>query len=400
MFQKATGIIAEYNPLHNGHRYHLEKASQSGGPLVVVLSSNFLQRGEPAFIDKTVRARMALEAGADLVLELPVVFSCHNAGVFAKGAVDVLEATGVVDKISFGMENVPTDLESILAILVDEPHPFKANLRYFLDSGLSYVQARAEALEKMHPGSIEFLSQPNNILAISYLTRIAQKNYDIRAIPVPRIGGGYHQRELHPIYPSATAIREAVRSGNPKAMKGMPHSCGALLQGQIDDGKCCLKMDKLWEYLKFLLLRTTAQGLKKHAEFGEGIENRFLSQSMKASCWEDLISRCVTRRYPRGRLQRNMIHFLINLDHETNRQFQNQGPGYIRPLASNARGRDLLKTMNKTAKIPLITRTSDLKGYRYGSSMMEVERRACDLWELLIANGEPGRELKRQPLMV
>ncbi len=399
MSQKAIGIIAEYNPLHNGHRYHIEKASESGDPLVVVLSSNFLQRGEPAFIDKESRARMALLAGADLVLELPVAFSCHNAGVFANGAVDILEATGVVDRISFGMENVPADLDAILAILVDEPDPFKANLRYFLDSGLSYVQARAEALEKIHPGSRELLSQPNNSLAISYMTRIAQKGYGIRAIPITRIGGGYHQIELHRSHPSATSIRLAIREKNPSAMDGMPENCASILRDQIKAGRCCLKMERLWEYLRLLLLRTTPQELRQYAEFGEGIENRFLRQSLRASSWDELISTCVTKRYPRGRLQRNMIHFLINLGHDLNREFQRKGPAYIRPIAATPRGRDLLRTMNDKASLPLVTRLSHLKGYSYGSSMMELELRACDLWELLTPNGLPGTESKRHPYM-
>ena len=400
MYQKAIGIIAEYNPLHNGHRYQMDEASRSGAPLVVVLSSNFLQRGEPAFIDKASRARMALEAGADLVLELPVMFSCHNAGVFAKGAVDILNATGVVDRISFGMEDIPQNLDRILAILVDEPDPFKANLRYFLNSGLSYVQARAEATDKLCPGSKDFLSQPNNSLAISYLARIAEKNYPITSIPIRRVGGGYHQRELHPSYPSATSIREALRLGNPRALDGMPEGCAHILKKQIEIGRCCLKMDRLWDYLRLLLTRTTPEDLKNSAEFGEGVENRFLYQLSRSSSWDDLISRCITKRYPRGRLQRNMVHFLINLSHAQNREFQLRGPAYIRPLGANDRGKELLKIVKERATLPLVTRLSHLKGQGYGSSMMAVEQRACDLWELLIPNGIPGTELKRKPLIL
>lgn len=400
MCQKAIGIIAEYNPLHNGHRYQMGVASESGIPVIVVLSSNFLQRGEPAFIDKESRARMALKAGADLVLELPVVFSCHNAGVFAKGAVDILEATGVVDRISFGMEDIPPTLDRILAILVDEPHPFKTNLRYFLDSGFSYVQARAEATEKLCPGAREFLSLPNNSLALSYMTRIAQKNYHIRPMPVSRVGGGYHQKELHPTYPSATSVRYAVRNGNPNSTDGMPSCCAEILQEQISLGRCCMDLGKLWEYLRFSLMRTTPEDLGEHAEFGEGIENRFLSYLHRSSSWEEFISLCVTKRYPRGRLQRNMIHFLINLKHHQNRDFQKKGPAYIRTLGANAKGRELLKAMKERSRLPLVARLSHLKGDEYGSSMMDVERRACDLWELLIPQGNPGRELKRSPVLI
>lgn len=400
MLQKATGIIAEYNPLHRGHRYHIEKASESGDPIVVVLSSDFTQRGEPAFIDKTSRTMMALKAGADLVLELPVIFSCHNGGVFANAAVDILEATGVVDRLSFGMETVPPNLEAIVAILVEEPKPFKHALRSFLDLGYSFVRARAEAAEETVPGALEFLSNPNNSLAVSYMSRIAQRGYAIKPLPVKRIGGGYHEDNLSSPYPSATAIRNSVRSGNPCAMTGLPEESRVILESDMARGRCLLGFEELWKYLRFLLTRTDADGLKSHAEFSEGIENRFICHAKTSASWEDFIGKCSSKRYPRSRLQRNMAHLLIGLDHLKNRLYQEKGPAYIKPLGATERGRELLRLIGREGRLPVVTRAGRIKSDPYGLSIMEREHRACDIWELLVPGGKPGRDVKTPPIMI
>ncbi len=400
LLQRAIGIIAEYNPLHRGHEYHIKKTSESGDPVIVILSSNFTQRGEPAFIDKRSRAEMALKAGADLVLELPAAYSCHNAGVFANAAVDILAATEVVNRISFGMETIPDNMDAIVAILVDEPKPFKLALRSFLDSGYSFVQARAEAAERVLPGALAFLSSPNNSLATSYMSRIAQKGYPIDPVPVSRIGGGYHEKNIATEFPSATAIRDSVRNGDPYAMAGLPEGSRTILELEIADGRCLLNFHELWKCLRLLLTRTTADELKRHAEFNEGIENRFIFQAKTSASWEDFISKCSSKRYPRGRLQRNMIHFLIGLDHQNNRMYQAKGPAYIKPLGATEKGRELLWHISKKSRLPLVTRFSHVKRDPYGMSIMNLERRACDIWELLIPNGEVGRDIKTPPLMI
>ena len=146
---RVAGIVAEYNPLHRGHAYHMEETKRilKAEALVVALSSDFLQRGEPACVNKWTRTTMALESGADLVLELPALFSCHNASVFANAGVDILAATGVVTHLSFGMENPEVPLEPLADILLQEPPHFKTELRGFLDLGLSYAEARSRALK-------------------------------------------------------------------------------------------------------------------------------------------------------------------------------------------------------------------------------------------------------------
>jgi predicted nucleotidyltransferase len=399
MFKKAIGIIAEYNPFHMGHLHHVENASSSGDPVIVALSSNFTQRGKPAFIDKWSRAEMALLSGADLVLELPVVFSCHNAGVFANAGVDIMKSTGVVDRLSFGMETISPKLQDIVAILVEEPKPFKLNLRKFLNEGFSYVESRARAMDCAYPGAGEILSQPNNSLAISYMIRIEEKGYDITPLPVKRAGAGYHDRSISVEFPSATAIRKGIRGKREKAFQQVPPFSRKILEREISRGRCFLDNDTLWERIRFLMTRTSGEELGKYAEFGEGIENRFMKALGKSTDWEDFIDRCTSRRYPRGRLQRNMMHFLIGLGHEENRAYQEKGPAYLRPLGATKRGRDLLKRIDEVGTLPVISKFAQLDR-DYGRSMLLMERRSCDIWELLLPGGTPGKDARTPPIIV
>ncbi|HOU33493.1 MAG TPA: nucleotidyltransferase family protein, partial [Synergistaceae bacterium] len=215
MSEAVVGIIAEYNPLHNGHFHHLARAREESGArgVVVVLSSYFVQRGEPAMVDKWARTAMALACGADVVLELPTVFSCHNAGVFANAAVDLLAALGGVTHVAFGMEEPQGDLETLGAILMEEPEAFKSALQRFLQEGFSFVESRSRALETLVPGSASLLRGSNNTLALAYCCRIRSRGYALRPVRIQRVGSGYHHRDLVP-FASATAVREGLRRGN------------------------------------------------------------------------------------------------------------------------------------------------------------------------------------------
>ncbi|MCF0247902.1 MAG: nucleotidyltransferase family protein, partial [Synergistes sp.] len=214
MHYPAAGIVAEYNPFHNGHLYHIEQARResSAEAVVVVLSSDFVQRGEPAMLDKYTRTEAALACGADLVLELPVLFSAHNAGVFANAAVDILAASGIVTHIAFGAEDPNCLTDTLIDILLKESEPFKTLLKKHLKKGLSFVEARARAVNEILPGSAKVLSGSNNTLALAYMKRIKEKNYPLIPLPIKRCGSGYNDKSLKE-YASAAAIRRAIREG-------------------------------------------------------------------------------------------------------------------------------------------------------------------------------------------
>ncbi|MDO4561229.1 MAG: nucleotidyltransferase family protein [bacterium] len=398
-----AGIVAEYNPLHCGHLHHIKKARELcvAEAVIVVLSSDFVQRGEPALLDKWTRTEMALRCGVDLVVELPVIFSSHNAGVFADAAVDLLAATGVVTHLSFGAENPDCLMDSIVDILLKEPEPFKPLLKKHLDSGLSYVEARARAAEEMHPGSAAALAGSNNTLALAYLARIKKKNYDIQPLPVKRIGAAYNSTGLEH-FASATAIRLALKNGaREEALRHLPPEAEKILANALKEGRACTGRDTYWKLLRAVLLRTKPEALAKYAEISEGIEYKMIAAALEAKSFEEWCGACTSKRYPAGRIRRSAVHTLLGLDHWTNRAAQRLGPPYIRALGMNAAGRALLREMRDRAALPVVTTYGKTaQASPYAAKTARYEALACELWEELIPNGRLGGEHKRRIIMV
>ncbi len=396
-----VAIVAEYNPFHQGHRYQIQQIGHvAPWAVVALLSTSFLQRGVPALLDKWTRAEMALRGGVDLVVELPIPFGCHNAGVFASGAAALLDAMAVVDRLSFGMEAIPRDWDRIVSILCQEPPPFKAALRGFLERGLSYAQARALAAEELCPGAAQFLAQPNNTLATAYAEALARRGSSIALLPVLRQGGGYHDDHIETPRASAAAIRRSLEEGRiQEACEALPPASARLLAEALESGRCCLDPAPLWAALRLLLLRSDGAGLAQYAEMGEGIQHRFLAAARRCQGLAELVEAVASRRYPRTRVQRQLIHLLIGLKQDQNREFQARGPAYIRPLAMNQRGRELLRHMSSRAKLPILSKPGALKD-RYGRSMLDLEFRAARIWETLVANPQWDREVRARPVIL
>ncbi len=400
MSKNIVGIIAEYNPLHNGHFHHLLRAREESGAegVVVVLSSHFVQRGEPAMVDKWTRTAMAMACGADVVLELPTVFSCHNAGVFANAAVDLLAALGGVTHVAFGMEDPLGDLDTLTSILLSEPAAFKSALQQFLQKGFSFVESRARALETLVPGSAPLLRGANNTLALAYCCRIQSRGYALQPIRIQRVGAGYHHRDLAP-FASATAVREALRQGNWESLAlAVPPASAALLHQARDEGRTVLDFDFLGRLARFLILRLGAEGLRGMAEMREGLEYRLLDAARRALSWEDLVQRCVSRRYPRGRIQRHLLHILLGLGHWENRALQRLGPPYLRLLGTTLRGREILRKTWSLRKLPLLAKASPPPG-RWAQTVMALEHRAAALWEMELPVPEAQTETRRRVVL-
>ena len=410
-----VGIIAEYNPLHRGHAYHIRKSRSlaEADAVISVISANFVQRGLPSLADKSLRAAMALSCGADLVLELPVVFSSHNAGIFANAAVDILAATGLTSAISFGMETPdPSMLRAIADALNEEPPAFKGSLKKFLRAGHSFVQSRSLALEESLPGSLAFLKSPNNSLAVSYVKRIREKGYGMAAFAVERAGAGFHDEKLPDgdAAASAAAIRALLRQGEAeRAFPLMPDESAGLLRGALEAGRLADCHSRLWFAVRHAILREGAEGMRKISEMGEGLENRMLDSAWRSGSFESFVTACTSRRYTAGRIQRHAMHLLISLGHEESRRFQRLGPAYIRILGANGTGRKLLSLMRKTASLPVISRASvpkrapdsftGVSGVSDASRMMEIECRATEIWEMLTDSPEIRSEARRVPVI-
>jgi predicted nucleotidyltransferase len=351
---------------------------------------------------------MALACGVDLALELPVVFSSHNAGVFADAAVDIIAATGQVSSLSFGMETPYVGMANDLAdILNDEPRRFRVALKKNLGAGFSFVQARSMALDDIVPGSLELLKRPNNNLALAYVKRIREKNYDIEPRAVERLGSGFHETAVSFADASATAIRALVFEGRfEEAYSFMPDESVRLLRRAAEAGRLTNDRDRLWRAVKQAIIRCGTDGLLGISEMGEGLENRMFGVAMRSDSFDSFVDACATRRYTKGRIQRHCAHLLINLGHEDSREFQKRGPAYIRVLGATTAGRRLLADMREKATLPVITRTSAPKSAKRGdpgvataAKIMAFEHRATEIWETLAEKPELRSEARLIPLM-
>lgn len=400
---KVAGIIAEYNPFHRGHLYHIRKSRMraQADAIIVVISSNFVQRGEPALADKETRTRMALACGADLALELPVVFSSHNAGLFANAAVDILAATGLVQNLCFGMETPGERLDGIADILNEEPERFRDALKKHLSLGYSFVQARSMALDEIIPGSLSLLKGSNNNLALAYVKRIREKGYPFIPLAIQRQGADYHDRELPAgdAMASASAIRSRFGSGDKEEAEAcMPEEAAELLRDADRNGHIASDRERFWRAVKLSLLRSDAESLSRIAEMREGLENRMLKLAYRASSLDEFVDACTSRRYTKGRIQRYCTHLLIGLEHCGSRLFQENGPAYIRVLGANETGRRLLSLMRESAALPVVSRAA-ASFSPYAQAMMQFEHRASEIWELLTDAPRPQREARLIPVM-
>ena len=229
--------------------------------------------------------------------------------------------------------------------------------------------------------------------------RIAQKKYPIQTAPILRIGAGYHEENPTEIS-SATAVRKLIKEGQAeRALSLLPDFSAEIVAQSIQEGTLFSDEDTLWRILKSHLLLTTPKQLAQFAEMREGLENRLLQMATEAASFEDFIDRCISRRYPRGRIQRHCIHFLLGLDHWSNRAFQRLGPPYIRVLGANGTGREVLRKMRDTATLPVISRTI-APGTPYAQKLMQLEHRGGQMRELMIASNRLHIEKNFIPVML
>lgn len=402
MKPRIVGIVAEYNPFHKGHEYQLNQAlaKSKADASVIVLSSSFTQRGEPALIDKWERTETALLSGADLVLELPVVFSSHNAGPFANASVDILRKSGIVTHISFGMESPSPFLSTISGILIQEPEPFKLSLKSMLKKGYSFVEARAQALNELLPGAGDFSSLSNNNLAISYCCRLIETGSEIIPVPVKRLGRTFHETDTGSGFASATGIRNLLaRNKIHNALGLVPDYSAENLRKNIEKGRICKDREKLWPLVRIILERMEPETSIQYAEMGEGLLNRLKNLSLESGSLEELVDKCTSKRHTRGRIQRGIIHTLLAVDHWDNRAFQRCGPQYIRVLGYREKGRNLLRRMRHSSELPVITRSS-AQFNPVARKMMDIEHRSSRIWESLVENTQVDMEKNSRPVFI
>lgn len=412
---KILGIIAEYNPFHNGHLYHLQmsKAQVKTDGVICILSSSFLQRGEPGIVDKWQRTKMALKAGIDLVIELPTVYSLRSAEFFAYGGITLLEATGIVDYISFGSESGDLEkLTQIASIFAHESPEFRNLISTYLDQGLSYPAARTRALvDYNHQFRDDFsfsaeeleqtTSSPNNILGLEYLKAIIRLDSGLIPITIPRIGSGYHETKIKAKLASATAIRKEIKSNlekrkpllSKKILKTIPASSAQVLRNNFAEGQGPIFSQDFSNQLLTLLRRAKVEDLTEIYDVRAGLENRIKEAAEKATTFSELIELIKTKRYTWTRIQRIVFHFLLNLTSLQCEYFdQLGGPQYLRILGFTPRGQKILSQMKESSKLPIITQLGNHFQRQQTSKpinqMLAIELLATNLYSLALPNPE------------
>lgn len=399
---KVLGIVAEYNPFHNGHKYHLENCRSISGAdcIVAVMSGNFTQRGEPAVVDKWARCEMALMNGIDLVIELPCVYAMSSAEYFAYGAVKLLDSMGQIDMICFGSEcGSIGQLDIIANILCDEPDEYRALLKKELSEGKSFPSARHNALKSYlktigHDDLSDILKSPNNILGIEYLKALKKLKSSIKPLTIRRVGNDYNSTEMTGDISSATAIRKLVESAGPYAAAdrlrhSLPEESLRILMREFELGRGPVFPSDFSMLLLSMLRKMPADEIAKLPYMENGLENRIKLAAETSGSYEELLENICTRRYAATRIQRCLFSLLTGLTGNIFKQFNDcRGPSYIRILGFNSTGRQLLSLVKKSASLPIITKTADFKNSDIPAvaSMLGIEASAADQYVLAFKN--------------
>ena len=380
---RTAGIIIEYNPLHAGHLYQLEETRRILGQdtaIIGVMSGDFVQRGDFAIVGRQARAKAAVESGVDLVLELPLPWAVGSAERFADGGVAALAATGVVDRLVFGSEcGDAAALERVASVLLSEGFP--ALLKQELSTGVSFAAARQQAVERMETSEdAALLAQPNNILGVEYCKSLLRRESAIRPLTIQRKGAGYHETEPEAELPSATMLRQLLRSGErEKALTRMAPAMRAAFDEEARLGRAPVLLE-ICERAILARLRSMSEADFAALDEGrEGLYHRLYEASRTAAGLEEILESAKTKRYAYARLRRMVLWAWLGM---TPKDFPEEIP-YLRVLAANETGRELLGRMRKTAAVPVVTKPQHVRRLsREAQALFELEARAADLYAL------------------
>lgn len=362
---KTVGIIAEYNPFHTGHAWQISEARRITGAdcVIVIMSGDFVQRGTPAIMNKYMRTELALTGGADIVIELPVWISTASAMDFAEGAVSVFNALGCIDYLCFGSESGSTDrLDQAADLFLLEPDNYKTELKKQLSCGKSFPKARRAAWESCTGENGDFLDLPNNILGISYLMALKKTKSGIKPVTVKR-QGDFHSLATDNRFASASALRNSMmESSNSSELQNrlsrfMPDSStfAAVIHGFQKEYPVI--SDDFWPVLKAKLLSESVWN-EKYYDLPDELAARIRKQFFSCNTYEELITALKTTLYTRTRIERSLIHLLLDLkEEEVLRWKENGWAHYARILGFRKSAASYLKTIVSSGSIPVFSRS-------------------------------------------
>ncbi|HLS61272.1 MAG TPA: nucleotidyltransferase [Virgibacillus sp.] len=384
---KACGLIVEYNPLHNGHLYHIEEAKSisQADCMIAVMSGSFLQRGEPAIIDKFHRAEAALASGIDIIIELPYPYAVQSSRLFAKGSVHSLSELGV-SSICFGSESGDiSNFTSSYCLLKENEAIYTGLLKEYLSAGLSFPLASMKALEfiGLTTGQMD-LSQPNNILGFSYVKTILDNHLPIKPFTIKRTNNEYHEQEISSSIASATSIRRELILQN-QITKNITDTLPQPTRKLLNDYKQTANLWHTWEdyfpLLHYRVMTISVHELSLIEGVDEGIEGRIKQTAKQATSFKQWMGEMKTKRYTWTRLQRMFIHILTNTKKADMKQVlsTNEVP-YIRILGLTNTGQAYVKEQKKEMEIPIITQMS-----RDLPPMLEIEEKASQAYYSILS---------------
>ena len=382
--RKVCGIIAEYNPFHNGHKYQIELLKQEFDAIVAVMSGSFTQRGDVAIIDKWSRAKAALISGADLIIELPCVYAMNTAERFAFGGVSLLNDLGCIDAISLCSECGDIDvLKKSAGMLLNETPNQSETLQKLMKDGMPYAAAREQVFPNIPDG---ILREPNNILAIEYIKQIILSNSRLIPVTHKRAGAAYNSTDLESELSSASAIRANAES--PEIRNRMPANAYEIYE----------KVPK--HYLKGLdtaalyFVRTGGpEALTNSLECVEGIENRIYEAAGKCRGIEEIADFCSTKRYTKAKIRRIILSSMLGIDENLCKE----APTYARVLGATAKGTELLSVIKKKSQLTIITKTAD---YKENNKMFKKDILATDIWALSSKETASGFDFTTSPVII
>lgn len=361
---RVCGIVAEYNPFHNGHKYQIEKIKEETNcdAIVAVMSGNFIQRGLPALFDKWTRTKMALQNGVDLVIELPTYYAVSSAEYFATGSVGTLNALGIINDICFGANTTDLDtLKRIANVLFLEPEGFKKLLHSELKHGASFPIARSNALKNFLKKEYDakyiadILLDSNNILAIEYLKALQYLNSNINPLVIKRKGGSYNSLEVIDNICSATAIREKLLKNDVENLaEVMPENCYSLIDSEIINGKAPMYLNAFEREILYGFRKASTEDLLRLNDVSEGLENTLKKVSNEKFTLDEFIEEMKSKRYTKTRIQRLALNSLLDIKRVDVEAYKHNVQ-YIRVLGFNKTGEKLLGKIYNTAKLPIIT---------------------------------------------
>ncbi len=401
---KVTGIVAEYNPFHNGHKYQLESARRLTGAdrILVVMSGDFTQRGTPAVIDKYERTRMALENGADMVIELPSCYACGSAEYFGSGAVAMMNALGVVDAICFGSEcgNVE-QLYPVAEVLAKEPDSFKETLCQELKTGKPFPRARQNALTHCIPGFAEYeelLGLPNNNLGIEYIKALIRSQSSIRPVTLQRTGSDYHSYRLDQGFASSQALRQTILMAEqrPSSFREMierirfqvPEDVYEILFERFGNRYPVFAND-LSSMLVYKLLLERHHGYTSFVDVSKELSDKLMHFTNHAYTFEQFCDGLKSKELTYVRISRVLCHILLNVRKADMEHYKEEGDVfYARVLGFRSDAEDLLSEINRRSRIPVITRVVEGDQLVGKTAQRQFERDvlASHFYESVVAN--------------